>query len=233
VRLLSEAQMYADMTGGAFDITVQPLWRLYADHFARKSAHPDGPTPQAIGDALAHVDYKAVSIASDCVAFEKANMAVTLNGIAQGYITDRVAELLRQGGLENVLMDLGEIRGLGEHPAGRPWRIGLKSSQASGHINGIVELGARALATSAGNGTAFDEDGRHHHLLDPRSGKSSRRYLSLSVAAPSATTADALSTGLYHFTEDQLNAAIKKIPQVGVRATRADGSIHNVQWTSG
>ena len=52
-------------------------------------------------------------------------MAVTLNGIAQGYITDRVADLLRAEGLEKVMIDLGEIRTLGDHPEGRPWRVGL------------------------------------------------------------------------------------------------------------
>lgn len=190
LRLLSLARLWGERTGGAFDVTVQPLWRLYAGHFAR---HPDdeaGPPPGRIERARALVDFRAIEVAPGTAALARRGAEVTLNGIAQGYITDRVAELLRAGGAGNVLVDLGEFRALGRHPAGRPWTIGLADAA------GRVGLENAALATSSGRGTRFDRLGRHHHLFDPATGLSAGGWDSVSVIAPDAATADALSTAL-------------------------------------
>ncbi len=59
-------------------------------------------------------------------------MGVTLNGIGQGYITDRVVELLRAGGIEHALVDMGKTRAIGGHPAGGPWSVGLEDPRAPG-----------------------------------------------------------------------------------------------------
>ena len=122
VRLMAESRRISELSAGAFDVTVQPLWRLYAAHFSEPGADPKGPPAQAIAQALSLVDYGAVTVDSGRIALARPGMAVTLNGIAQGYITDRVAELLRRAGADRVLIDLGEARGLGRHPSGRPWR---------------------------------------------------------------------------------------------------------------
>jgi FAD:protein FMN transferase len=66
-----------------------------------------------------------VDVASDRIALGRPGMKLTLNGIAQGYVTDRVAALLAAAGLENVLLDLGEVRGAGGRPDGRPWRAAI------------------------------------------------------------------------------------------------------------
>ena len=123
-------------------------------------------------------------------------MAVTLNGIAQGDITDRVAKLLATEGLTNSLIDLGEMRALGEHPEGRPWRVGVKDPFDSGSLVTQLNLTNRAIATSSVTGTVFDTSGRQHHLFDPKSGRPSHGLISASVIARRATDADAFSTAL-------------------------------------
>ena len=228
VRLLAEAGRYAAITEGAFDITVQPLWRLYARHFGRRDAEPDGPSPEAVAEALALVDHRAVSIDPSRVAFERPGMAITLNGIAQGYITDRVAALFRREGLDHVLIDLGELRALGRHPEGRPWHVGLKEPRRPDRSDRTLDLDNVALATSAGYGTRFDDSGRHHHLLDPRSGRSSNRYLSISVRADTATEADALSTGLFHLDEARSAAVVRQRNGVAAFVTLSNGDL--LEW---
>ena len=84
---------------------------------------------------------------------------IALNGIAQGYITDRVADLLRKEGLDDVLVDLGEIRGLGRHADGRPWTVGLKDPLEPARIVDTLTLENRALASSAGSPTRFHARG--------------------------------------------------------------------------
>ena len=115
-------------------------------------------------------------------------MALTLNGIAQGYIADRVAQMLMDKGLTNVLIDTGEFRALGPHPDGRAWPVTLATG-------GEVPLDTRALATSAPLGTTFDEYTRVGHIIDPRTGRPTRsNWREISVSAASAAVADALST---------------------------------------
>jgi len=228
VRLLAEARAYADLTGGAFDVTVQPLWRLYAGHFASAEAIPEGPAPDAVAEALETVDYRAVRVEGDRISFAKPGMAVTLNGIAQGYMTDRVADLLRAEGLENVLVDLGEIRALGDHPDGRPWKAGLRDPDDPARLIESIPLSERAMATSGGYGTRFEPTGRFHHLFDPRSGVCANRYASVSVLAARATGADALSTAFSSMAVAGIAAVVAKTAGVRVILLDGEGNRHEV-----
>lgn len=82
-----------------------------------------GTTPSAeeVVAARQLVGWQGIEVEPSRLALARRGMAVTLNGIAQGYITDRVAEMLRGAGMGNVLVSLGETRALGPHPEGRPW----------------------------------------------------------------------------------------------------------------
>jgi thiamine biosynthesis lipoprotein len=149
-------------------------------------------------------------------------MAVTLNGIAQGYITDRVTDLLKDAGLKSVLVELGETRATGVHPDGRPWRIGIRNPEVPESLSRVIELSDAAIATSAGMGTAFEDTGRHHHLFDPGSGLSAAHYLSVSVRAATATAADALSTTLSALHPERIREAIAVAGDVDVLAVSRD-----------
>ena len=201
VEVLSFAASLARHSGGAFDVTVQPLFELYARHFAGPGADPAGPLPARLAEALDLVDHREVHVASDCIALGRPGMKLTLNGIAQGYVTDRVAALLRAEGLENMLLDLGELHGQGRHPQGRPWRAAIADPSDPQETLLTVEFQDRprampALATSGGYGLQFGPDPRHHHLFDPATGHSATHHASVSVAAPNAMLADGLSTAL-------------------------------------
>jgi thiamine biosynthesis lipoprotein len=124
-----------------------------------------------------------------------------LNGVAQGFVTDRVADLLLAAGFGDVLIDLGEGRALGHGPDGRTWRAAVADPAAPERMLFELPLGGargarQALATSGGYGTRFGPDPRVHHLLDPATGRSANYHASVSVAAPRATLADGLSTTL-------------------------------------
>jgi thiamine biosynthesis lipoprotein len=193
VRVLSESRRYGAISGGAFDVTVQPLWDLYADHFSRPDASPDGPAADDIAAAVARVGQDALDVDPSRLRFSQPGMGVTLNGIGQGYITDRVVELLRADGIEHALVDMGKTRAIGGHPAGGPWSVGLEDPRAPGTIAERIPLIDRAVATAGGYGTLFDEAGRFNHIFEPWSGRTSWRWLSVSVEAATATESNALS----------------------------------------
>lgn len=192
-RLLSLSRHFGDITHGVFDVTVQPLWNLYAHHFLRHADDTTGPAPEAIAEVLRLVDYHQIDVTAETVRLLP-GMAVTLNGIAQGYVTDRVAELLRRRGWSNVLVNLGEMRALDGHPDNRPWQIAIRHS--NGGSGPILPLVNAALATSAPTGTTLDRAGRFGHLFNPHQGWHAPLHQSLTVVAKDATTADALSTAL-------------------------------------
>jgi len=170
-------------SGGLFDPTVQPLWSLWAE----AAAAGRRPSPQARHEALARTGWRRLRLDAARIALEP-GMAITLNGIGQGYVADRVALLLEAEGLDDVLIDTGELRALGARPDGAEWPVRLAGG-------GAVGLRARALATSAPLGTCFDAAGRDGHILDPRSGMPAPlAWRSVSISAPGAALADALST---------------------------------------
>ena len=98
-------------------------------------------------------------------------MALTLNGIAQGYITDRIVELVRNEGITSSLVNMGEDRVIGAKLDGSGWRIGLASSGMATSLDGVVTIIDRAVATSSAAGFHFDAGGRFGHILDPRPGR--------------------------------------------------------------
>jgi thiamine biosynthesis lipoprotein len=189
VSVLETACRIAELTGSAFDATVQPLWRLYADHFAGSSADPAGPSPREIERVGRLVDHRAVDAAPGAVRFTRPGMAVTLNGIAQGYIADWLAALMQDHGAGSVLLDVGEVAAVGL-PPGREWRV------RAGSAGPVAGLAGGAVATSSPAAFTFDLGGRFSHLLDPSTLRPSIRAAEISVIADSAATADALSTAL-------------------------------------
>ena len=194
--LLAEALILSRLSQGAFDPTIQPLWALYAEHFANPGAAPEGPSRKAIADALALVDGRNVVIDGAIIRLGSPQMAITLNGIAQGYITDRVGSLLRERGFEHVLVNMGEGLALGPKWDGSSWTVGIADPHEPTSILTELSLDRGAVATSGGYGYQFDAAGRFTHILDPKTGKPARRWASVTVTADNATLADGLSTAL-------------------------------------
>ena len=149
-------------------------------------------------------------------------MAITLNSVAQGYITDAIADMLRHEGFESAVVDLGEFRTLGRHPDGRPWRIGIRSGKAVGGDGRMVELTDMALAVSGGYGTPFEPSGRFHHIFDPHSGASANGLVEVAVIGPRATAANALSTAICVAGETRARELLSAYPGMQAILTRPD-----------
>lgn len=215
VDLLTRAGAVSAASGGAFDITVQPLWQRFRDHFA---ANPQSAGLPPVDDLLALVDWRGVEVDSATIAFRRPGMAITLNGIAQGYVTDAVAELLGRNGIGNVALNLGETRTLGLRGDDAPWQIGIADPATPTRLAGRLAVGDRAVATSGGHGTVFDGQGRFGHLLDPRTGTTAPTAGSITVAAEEACLADAWSTAFCLMDTPAIRAAAHRINSISVYA---------------
>ena len=175
-----------EVTAGRFDPTVQPLWQVLAEAHGR-GADPD---PEALAAARGAIGFGRVAFDSTGVVLDP-GQALTLNGIAQGYIADQVARLMRAEGVTDVLIDTGEIVAMGAHQGKAGWLVTIAGEPEARLLTG------RALATSAPLGTVLDSRGRVGHIMDPRqSGMVVPAIRQVSVSANSAAMADGLSTGL-------------------------------------
>jgi len=222
--LIEESQRLGALSGGAFDISVQPLWRLYEAHFwSRTHIQPDIAT-KALDIARALVDFRQIESGAAAIAFARPGMGITLNSIAQGYITDAIADLLRNEGFESAVVDLGEFRTIGHHPDGRPWRLGIRNGRQLDGVDRIVELDDMALAVSGGYGTTFEASGRFHHIFDPRTGASAGTVVDVAVLGPSAMAANGIATAICVAGEAVAPTLLAAYPHMRAIVTRLDGT---------
>lgn len=218
--LLSRVSAVHAATGGLFDPTVQPLWRAFAEH-------QGGPAKAVVRNAREKVGWRFVNYTSKEIGFARPGMQLTLNGIAQGFITDRITALLRREGLANAIVNVGEISAMGHRPGGDPWQIGLMSDERAA-VTDSVSVENRCVATSTPLGTTFD--GVNSHILSPLSGGPvESRWQRMSIVHDSAATADGLSTAAILMDEAQLKQCIETVGQVVVNARRRDGSLLEIR----
>ncbi|MBN9887802.1 FAD:protein FMN transferase [Salipiger abyssi] len=186
--LMAQADAIHRATGGAFDPSVQPLWRALAMGGDVRVAR------EAIGwDRVARGERIVLA----------RGQALTFNGIAQGYATDLVADLLAARGFGRALVNIGEFRALGG-----PWRLGL-SDPAQGYL-GTRTLEGGAIATSSPGALMLGKGG---HILDPR-GQGAARWSTVSVEAESATVADGVSTAGCLMSAEELARAAGALPGI-------------------
>ncbi len=213
-RLLLESQRLSELTQGAFDPTVQVLWDLYSQTAQRSDSSSNLPTETELNQVLRQVNHKAIQIQDDTIRLKQPGMALTLNGIAQGYITDRITEQLKQAGLGHALVDMGEIRGLGMAPGERPWRVGLAGDSMDRTRLLDLDIHDQAVSTSSGSGTALSRNGSVTHLFNPANGQARPLYRSVSVVAGNATIADALSTAFSWMSPQEIAKVLASDPNL-------------------
>lgn len=200
--LIAEVDALHAITDGAFDPTVQPLWRLMADMRGR-------PDAGALARARALIGWRDVRVSSDEVTFARAGMALTFNGIAQGFATDRASAALAAHGFGHALVNVGEWRGLGG-----PWRLRAEDQ--------VLRLSNRAAATSAPGALRFGAGGTGH-ILSPF-GADSIGFARVTVIADTAARADGLSTALCAAGPGRVAAIMARAPGAQMIADLTHGA---------
>lgn len=193
VKVFQLAQSVSARSRGAFDVTVQPLWAIF------EAARRQGtlPSPAAVAQARAAVGWQRLDISAREIRLRQPGMAVTLNGIAQGFAADLVRAQLQQYGIVHALINTGEWAALGRPDLTRRWALGIADPRQEQALIARLAMDGRSIATSADNQTIFSQDRRHHHIFDPRSGYSPPGLASVTVAAADCALADALTKVMF------------------------------------
>jgi thiamine biosynthesis lipoprotein len=191
--VLAAARRFHERSGGAFDITCDPLLRLWRQ--AAKKGHP--PSPEEIVAARAASSWELLELDPEGASKLAESVRVDLGGIAKGYAVDQAIQVLRAHGLAGGLVEVGgDLAVFGSAPGGEAWSIAVRDPRREA-VWGTIRLREGAVCTS-GNYARFVEIAgeRHSHIVDPRDGRPADRAASVTVVAPDALSADAWATAL-------------------------------------
>jgi thiamine biosynthesis lipoprotein len=187
---------YSRITSGAFDITARPLVQLWG--FQGGAAHL--PDEAEISEAMQRVGYEKIMLDGESSSIiMPPGMELDLAGIAKGYGVDRAVSILKNHGVKRALVNLGgNIYALGTPPGEKGWSVGIRDPRGGTSVVGSLLLADEAVATSGNYENYVEIEGAiYGHILDPRAGRPVSHVLSVTVVAPTALAADALSTGLF------------------------------------
>ncbi len=228
-RVLVEAMRYHRLSDGAFDVTVGPLVTYYKPLMkAEAEGEPVRVFPGEawIRSALERVGSRHVRLDEDRrrVRLDRDGMALDFGAIAKGYAVDRAIEVLQAEGIRDAYVEIGgEVRTIGRHPEGRPWRIRVQDPRRPGDRAApglaVIETTDRAVATSGNYEQFFAfEDRRYSHIVDPRTGLPvANDLVGVTVLAPTCLQADALATALSVLGMDAGRKLLDLFPDVEAR----------------
>jgi len=185
LELMTLSADYSRLTGGHFDITVQPLLELWSAGLWQESAEVQ---QSRIDDTLELVGWDKVAVTDDRISFDAKGMAITLGGIAKGYATDQAIEVLADMGIERALVNAGgDMTTLGAKPDGEPWQVALVNPDDTSQSLATFAISGQAVATSGNYERYFDPEKQAHHIIHPKTGYSANQCISVTIVADSGT----------------------------------------------
>lgn len=195
--LIERAKTIGLDTGKVFDISVYPVMQAWG--FTDKNYRV--PEKSELEELLKSVDVSKVDLDKQNheVSFDD-KMAIDLGGIAKGYTSARIIQIMKDNGVEHALINLGgNVQVLGKKPDGSDWRVAILDPENQEQYIGGVSVSDKAVITSGGYQRYFDKDGeRYFHIIDLSDGFPARNGLtSVTIVSDDGTLADALSTSLF------------------------------------
>ncbi|MFH0795019.1 MAG: FAD:protein FMN transferase [bacterium] len=214
MRLLVHAKEISEMSGGALDITMAPLgkiWDLKADK-------PLIPNEEQIAETRNLVNYKDLILDGEkgTAFLRREGMRIDLGAIAKGAAVDVGIASLRRSGINRALINAGgDLYAMGSKPDG-PWRLGIRAPREErGKLLTFLNVENKGVATSGDYEKMVIINGkRYHHILDPRTGRSADRCVSVTVIAEDAETADGLATALFVLGPEDGLGLCERLPKV-------------------
>lgn len=189
--LLRLSRHYHDATGGLFNPALGKLIAAYG-------FHGDAPDKAAIATIRRNLPDMHDLQLDDAVAHSRnPHLAIDLGAIAKGYAIGLIGEFLDANGIENYVVNAGGDLVVAGNRFGRPWRIGIQNPYAAGVFASIELRGRHSLFTSGNYARRYHlGDSLRHHIIDPRTGKSSTGQSSATVLTRDPVLADVAATVL-------------------------------------
>jgi thiamine biosynthesis lipoprotein len=221
-QILHDAVRYAELTGGAFDVTIGPLVALWMDAAQRGRA----PSADELATARRRVGSAHIELDSGRVRLARPEMRIDLGGVAKGYALDQMLPLLRTHRVERALLNFGQSStwALGAPTGTDGWRLLVRGPE--GGFLGVITLRDRALSVSGSLGQFAEIEGkRYGHIIDPRTGQPLLRTRQALVVAPNAALAEALTKAMLILDRDAALALVAGQPDCHGLLIEAGGKL--------
>ena len=209
--VLQAAQEVSARSGGAFDITVGPLVKVWGFHDRK----PHVPTPAELDAVRPLVSYRNLILdaRAHTVRFARPGVELDLGGIGKGFAVELAGGVMRRYGL-SAFIDAGGNQYMVGRPEGKDsWTLGIKDPEAPEHLLGVVDVDEGSVSTSAQGANFLIANGRKYgHILDPRTLEPAADRLSVTVVSKDATLADALSKVGFLLGPQKALAVIESFP---------------------
>lgn len=226
IKLIKKGIYYSEMSDGAFDITIAPVSNLWDF----KAETPLVPSPEAIAEAVSHVNYENIIIRDNTVKLTDPHAGIDLGAIAKGYIADRIKDYLEDEGVRHAMINLGgNVLAMDSKLDGSDYNIGIqKPFDETGEPITSVKISDKSVVTSGIYQRYFKADGKiYHHILDPNTGYPCENNLySVTILTDSSLTADALSTTCFLLGYDRGMKLINQLDNVDAVFITNDNQIH-------
>lgn len=227
-RLLGTSLAFSEQSDGAFDVSVGAMVKAW--HFL--SSEPEIPSPGKLRMLLRLTGYKNLMLDGTRVFLKERGMRIDLGGIAKGYAVDRAVDILRRNNIRGAIVDLGGNLGIWwEGTNGLDSTVAeilIRHPRKEGKFFGKMRVGTSGVSTSGDYQRFFVKDGiRYHHIISPRTGLPVRDVVSVTILAPDAMTADALSTLVFVLGRERGMEFIRSLNGVeGIIVWEDAGSLH-------
>ncbi len=178
VGVIAGAEAVSEASGGVFDITVEPLVRLWGFY----SGDTTVPTKEAIDSCLQRVGYGKLKVEDGGVIKLDPRVTIDLGGITKGYALKEAARVLRANGADSAIIDAGgDVYAIGKK-GNENWKVGVRNPRGDGII-GVTAVSNLAVVTSGDYERFFygPDSIRYCHIIDPRTGWPARGFVSTTV----------------------------------------------------
>ena len=214
IYLLERSKKISELTQGAFDVTYASMDKIWKFDGSMKKI----PSETEIKNSVAKVNYKNLIIddKSQTVFLKETGMKIGLGGIGQGYIADKIKELLKlKGVVAGIINVSGDISTWGKQPNGEQWKIGIKNPVNKDKIFATFPIEDTAVETSGSYEKYVIFNGkRYSHIIDTRTGYPATGLVSVSVFAKTTELADALATGIFVLGKEVGMDLINQLPGI-------------------
>jgi len=195
LKLITLSLDYNQMTDGCFEITVQPLLDLWEGGLWKESKEVQ---QSRINQTMALIGSDKIAIEDNRIYFTVEGMKITLGGIAKGYAVDEALEVLSNMGIKNALVNAGgDIGTLGSKPNQELWNVALVNPDNTSQCLASFNFSDKAICTSGNYERYFNPEKTAAHIIDPKTGYTANKCISVTIIAKNCTHADALATGVF------------------------------------
>lgn len=224
-----------DTTCGKCNVAIGALTSIWHDARTHSTNHPESayiPSDEAINEALLHTDINSLVLDEEelTVFYSDPELSLDFGAIAKGYVASVLYERFTELECDNFLINLGgNVVSHGVKPQNEPWLIKIENpfEDKSLGYNEVVELKHTTVVTSGSYQRYFTyNEKKYSHIIDTSSGYPADVFTSVSIQAPSDSSAlaDALSTALFCMSYDEGLSLAEKLENVEVLWIFKDGS---------